>query len=289
MDENKNEKKNKDSAVIKINPTETLNKLQLSGKEIGMLELLQNDDLINTICASNITPANTKPDSVKAAMLIGSELGLTPLLSIMLVNKLTFANVPKLIRGKMLGLDVIQSLDNIYLIPTSRGELTVIGNNILTGLMRKANIEFDVTEDCVPITRKIGVSKEIKGSIIPDALFNSSKFTWMPFDASFTQVIIDSIKSEIPNIMFYTVEVLDYRTTIIFKRRGMKDHTETFYYSQAVETGLTSKDNWKDKRIMMRHRCLGRGMRFVGGDKINDLYLPSEVIELTDANVEEMN
>jgi hypothetical protein len=36
----------------------------------------------------------------------------------------------------------------------------------------------------------------------------------------------------------------------------------------------------------MRHRCFGRGARFIAGDVLNGAYLPGETLEIVDDYVE---
>ena len=55
----------------------------------------------------------------------------------------------------------------------------------------------------------------------------------------------------------------------------------TFKWSQAVDMGLTSKDNWKKmKSIMLWNRCLSIGARRVAADSLLGLY---EITELADS------
>ena len=80
-------------------------------------------------------------------------------------------------------------------------------------------------------------------------------------------------------------EIKDRVTTIEFYRGGITD-VASFYWSEAVKAGWTTKDNWvKMPKQMMWARCLSLGANRIAPDKIQGMYTVEEVMDFApDAN-----
>jgi hypothetical protein len=76
-------------------------------------------------------------------------------------------------------------------------------------------------------------------------------------------------------------EVKDRVTTIEFYR-GKVTETTSFYWSDAVKAGWTTKDNWvKMPKHMMYARCLALGAQRIAPDKLLGLYTVEEMVDVT--------
>jgi hypothetical protein len=80
-------------------------------------------------------------------------------------------------------------------------------------------------------------------------------------------------------------EIKDRVTTIEFYRGSITD-VASFYWSEAVKAGWTTKDNWvKMSKQMMWARCLSLGANRIAPDKIQGMYTVEEVMDFApDAN-----
>jgi hypothetical protein len=80
-------------------------------------------------------------------------------------------------------------------------------------------------------------------------------------------------------------EIKDRVTTIEFYRGNITDRT-SFYFSEAVKAGWTTKDNWiKMPKQMLYSRCLSMGANRIAPDKVQGLYTTEEVMDFApDAN-----
>jgi len=80
-------------------------------------------------------------------------------------------------------------------------------------------------------------------------------------------------------------EIKDRITTIEFYRGSITD-VASFYWSEAVKAGWTTKDNWvKMPKQMMWARCLSLGANRIAPDKIQGMYTVEEVMDFApDAN-----
>lgn len=75
----------------------------------------------------------------------------------------------------------------------------------------------------------------------------------------------------------------DFVTTIEFYRGQIVDRA-SFYWSDAVRAGWTTKDNWvKMPRHMVYARALSLGAQRIAPDKILGLYTVEEMVDITTA------
>lgn len=73
----------------------------------------------------------------------------------------------------------------------------------------------------------------------------------------------------------------DFVTTIEFYRSKITDRA-SFYWSDAVRAGWTTKDNWvKMPRHMLYARALALGAQRIAPDKILGLYTVEEMVDVT--------
>lgn len=78
-------------------------------------------------------------------------------------------------------------------------------------------------------------------------------------------------------------EIKDRVTTIEFYRGNIVE-TASFYWSDAVRAGWTTKDNWvKMPKHMLYARCLALGANRIAPDMIMGLYTVEEMVDVTDA------
>lgn len=76
-------------------------------------------------------------------------------------------------------------------------------------------------------------------------------------------------------------DIMDLVTTIEFTRGNVTERA-SFYWSDAVKAGWTTKDNWvKMPKHMMYARCLALGAQRIAPDKILGLYTAEEMIDVT--------
>lgn len=74
-------------------------------------------------------------------------------------------------------------------------------------------------------------------------------------------------------------EIKDRVTTIEFYRGNITDRT-SFYFSEAIKAGWTTKDNWvKMPKQMLYSRCLSMGANRIAPDKVQGLYTTEEVMD----------
>ena len=72
---------------------------------------------------------------------------------------------------------------------------------------------------------------------------------------------------------------IDRRTTIEFYRDDMTE-TISFTWKDAIDQGLSTKDNWKRMpKEMLFARCLSKGANRIGPDLLLGLYTVEEMVD----------
>lgn len=84
-------------------------------------------------------------------------------------------------------------------------------------------------------------------------------------------------------------DVKDRVTTIEFYR-GKITEIASFYWSDAIKAGWTTKDNWiKMPKHMMYARCLSLGAQRIAPDKLLGMYTVEEVMDFAPDNTVKIN
>jgi len=257
--------------------------------DLSAVSVLNNKELLMSLANSKLVGKNYTTADVVGAIMLGNEFDISPVLSVQMMDILNTANAPKILKGRSLGLDPIESVESIYRIPGGGTVHTVVGANALMAVLLREKIMFTIIKDYAPIVERIVKSKTFKGEIltpeIEDIIGKANLYQLRP---TTTNAVVAALKKANPDIVFYSEEILDYETEILFKREGYPDHISNYKYSQAQASEITTKDNWKDPKIMCQHRAMGRGARFIAADKIGQTYLPGEALDFTEQNMNEM-
>jgi hypothetical protein len=229
---------------------------------------------------------------VIAAIVLGSELGITPMAAISLGTMLNAQAYAKVLRGKKLGLDPMTSMQLIHAIPTQNGVTYSTGIHVISGTLLKNNIKFKITEDAEPITGYVDVkNKPIK--------FDSSIHIVVDEDTT-ERELQDAVRAGKKPVIR---KVIDMKTTVVFSRDGYDDLSITYTLQEAIDAGLykgvstdgdkvSGKPNWNNHpKTHLRNRAITIGGRIIAADYLDGMYSNEEASEFTNYEVldEEVN
>lgn len=224
---------------------------------------------------------------VIAAIVLGSELGISPMAAITLGAKLNAKAYTKVMRGRKLGLDPMTSIDLIHVIPTKNGDTVSAGVHVIAGVLLKNGIKYEYTQDSDPVYDYISLKT---GKIVQ---YDESKH--LAVDKNTTPEEINKAKEAKKD--FVQKRITNRITTCVFKRDGYKDLTITYSLQDATNAGLyrginedgekiDGKDNWnKHPATMLRNRTLTIGGRIIGADYLDGMYSIEEAMEFTEYEV----
>lgn len=263
--------------------------LATTRKQVGLgvftaVELIKNPEMLDALLSSSIVSKNVKREQVIGAIMTGHEFGISPMRSIMLLDILTPANAPKIHKGISLGLDIVESVNSIFII----NDNVVVGGNAMIAVLRKNRIQVILRKDAEPIYRKIGLSGKYKEHVFTDREATEFKDYLVMLNQNLTQPQIDELKQKKPGVIFYQEILHDWITEIEFRRPGFEPHVGRFTYNQALEAGIVNdkdgnvKPPWKNKGNMLKHKILGSGGRFIAGDIVGSAYTMGEAMEFDD-------
>lgn len=224
---------------------------------------------------------------VIAAIVLGSELGISPMAAITLGARLNAKAYTKVMRGRKLGLDPMTSIDLIHVIPTKNGDTVSTGVHVISGVLLKNGIKFEYLKDFEPVYDYVSIKtgKSIR--------YDESKH--LAVDKNTTSEEINEAKKA--NKEFVQRRITNRVTTCVLKREGYKELTITYSIQDAIDAGLyrginsdgqqvEGKDNWnKHPATMLRNRTLTIGGRIIGADYLDGMYSNEEAMEFTEYEV----
>ncbi len=221
-----------------------------------------------------------------ATIVLGHELGLSPLVSLQLGKEITPSKMFAIDAGKRLGLSPLQSLKKIHTIPTKGGYVLFMGIDLITSQLIKAKVQFKLVKDREPVYSYLvkgttGFVPTTKDRVLDEDGKLMDKYFLI--DDTSTQDEVNKAKES--NKKFVQRIVTDYVTSWELKREGYEPFISDYFRSEAVAAGLLpsfnskgekltdGKTNWlMDERKMLQHRALSRGGRTYAADVLENSY-----------------
>jgi len=269
----------KETNIVKQENKLAINSFEMLDKALTLAKVVAKSKVFNQ--AGN-------EDEVVAAILLGTEMGFTPMQAVSLGKRLTPDKVHSVLKGQSLGIHPIVALEHIHQIKTSNGYVSTVGIHLAMALVLKAGIKINIIEDFIPLTQYVGLDGEVYPQEIVEA--NIDKF--QVITQATDKADYDSDKIQIA----FTTNIYGRRTKVQMKR---DDQVVTINYTtqQAIDAGLLGginskgetikgKANWNENpATMLRNRTLIITARLIAADVINGIYTFDEVAEFTDAKV----
>jgi len=221
-------------------------------------------------------------EDVLFCIVLGSELGLNPMTSVVLGNLLNRESTLAVWKGKGLGLDAVTSIENIHVFQTSNGLKSYTGVHIITSALNRNNIKHEIIRNATNLYEYFDVSSG-KTPILykeEDIIRNEDNFQIVTsltskedYDTHKIQVGITSKVYDLGTIVKFTKSVpIDSAN-----KTGVVTHFEVFTVKMAEKAGLLGKDNWKYLSKMLYDRCIGGGGRIIGAEFLQGIYTNNEI------------
>jgi len=238
------------------------------------------------IVESSLFPQVTKAEDAITAIVIGNEIGLSPMVAIANAQKLVGSKIHAIIRGREMGLPAGLAMDNIHQIPTKNGAVTATGVHIITAMLIKAGVIMHTIEDATPLYKYMEISTK---QMLDKELVESNSKIYQIVHAGTKKEERDRSKSQV--ILLTTPYT--YRTTIKFVRESTgQEITISYSLQDATDAGLypgtstvtgqqvDGKQNWIENwKTMLRNRVMSIGGRIIASDRLGGIY---EISEITD-------
>jgi len=223
-----------------------------------------------------------KVEDVMFAMAVGLEIGLPPVTSIMLGKKLNQSTIFSVLKGKSMGIDPITAIENIHIIPTKNGDISVTGVHIITAQLAKAGVTFDILEDATPLYKYMDANRNVYDVDIVKS--NPELFYIAKTDADEKgkiKVALSGVPATKRTSIKFRRKLFTGEFNEIIIRYTLQEATDAGLYNGVHSIkgiDVKGKDNWNENpATMLRNRVLSIGGRIIASDYLKGTYEFSEI------------
>lgn len=222
--------------------------------------------------------------AIVTCLLLGNELGFTPMVSVTFGKTLDREAAIKVERGRSMGLNPMAAMQNIYVFSTSQAEIVYTGIHVVNKVLTDAGVKRKILEDGTkPFYIYRYCKKELANELVD---YNKeTKDDFVVINDGHTADYIDKQVQEgkIPIIRYTT------RRALVELTRGDESIAIPYTLQQAIDAGLyvgtksdgtesKGKANWNvypETHLIKMSIMLGG--RIIASDKLNGIYVDSEL------------
>ena len=222
--------------------------------------------------------------AIVTCLLLGNELGFTPMVSVTFGKTLDREAAIKVERGRSMGLNPMAAMQNIYVFITSQAEIVYTGIHVVNKVLTDAGIKRKILEDGTkPFYIYRYCKKELANELVD---YNKeTKDDFVVINDGHTADYIDKQVQEgkIPIIRYAT------RRALVELTRGDESIAIPYTLQQAIDAGLyvgtksdgtesKGKANWNTHpETHLIKMSIMLGGRIIASDKLNGIYVDSEL------------
>lgn len=222
--------------------------------------------------------------AIVTCLLLGNELGFTPMVSVTFGKTLDRDAAIKVERGRSMGLNPMAAMQNIYVFSTSQDEIVYTGIHVVNKVLTDAGIKRKILEDGTkPFYIYRYCKKELANELVD---YNKeTKDDFVVINDGHTADYIDKQVQEgkIPIIRYAT------RRALVELTRGDESIAIPYTLQQAIDAGLyvgtksdgtesKGKANWNTHpETHLIKMSIMLGGRIIASDKLNGIYVDSEL------------
>lgn len=222
--------------------------------------------------------------AIVTCLLLGNELGFTPMVSVTFGKTLDREAAIKVERGRSMGLNPMAAMQNIYVFSTSQTEIVYTGIHVVNKVLTDAGVKRKILEDGTkPFYIYRYCKKELANELVD---YNKeTKDDFVVINDGHTADYIDKQVQEgkIPIIRYAT------RRALVELTRGDESIAIPYTLQQAIDAGLhvgtksdgtesKGKANWNTHpETHLIKMSIMLGGRIIASDKLNGIYVDSEL------------
>lgn len=242
----------------------------------GFKEQVQKEDGTNELVVNK--------SAIVTCLLLGNELGFTPMVSVTFGKTLDREAAIKVERGRSMGLNPMAAMQNIYVFSTSQTEIVYTGIHVVNKVLTDAGVKRKILEDGTkPFYIYRYCKKELANELVD---YNKeTKDDFVVINDGHTADYIDKQVEEgkIPIIRYAT------RRALVELTRGDESIAIPYTLQQAIDAGLyvgtksdgtesKGKANWNvHPETHLIKMSIMLGGRIIASDKLNGIYVDSEL------------
>lgn len=242
----------------------------------GFKEQIQREDGTSELVVNK--------SAIVTCLLLGNELGFTPMVSVTFGKTLDREAAIKVERGRSMGLNPMAAMQNIYVFSTSQTEIVYTGIHVVNKVLTDAGVKRKILEDGTkPFYIYRYCKKELANELVD---YNKeTKDDFVVINDGHTADYIDEQVQEgkIPIIRYAT------RRALVELTRGDESIAIPYTLQQAIDAGLyvgtksdgtesKGKANWNTHpETHLIKMSIMLGGRIIASDKLNGIYVDSEL------------
>lgn len=225
--------------------------------------------------------------AIVTCLLLGNELGFTPMVSVTFGKSLDREAAIKVERGKSMGLNPMAAMQNIYVFSTSQAEIVYTGIHVINKILTDAHVKRKIIEDGTkPFYVYHYCKKDLRSELVD--YNDNTKDSFVVINDGHSESWIDEqVKAgKIPIFRTSTKRALVELT------RGDEKIAIPYTLQQAIDAGLYAgvksdgneskgKANWNaHPETHLIKMSIMLGGRIIASDKLNGIYVDSEISQV---------
>jgi len=273
----------------------TLSKSSTNNTIAMFNELKQVEDFADNVIKSKLFPTFDEKEKVIMQILVGNELGMSPMQALMYGKKLDNSSFAKINKGRGLGFDIATSLEKIYSFERSGNIVMGTGVDVINALLIRNHVTYTIDADYAPMYKFYDVNDLKRRAEKPDTKVKEYDHYEVTAPNSCYQIITstnDTIESG--KIAVQRGAIYSRYTQITFTRRFKDGESQVipmklslldaqragWYGIEANGTITGGRDNWNTMpSIMLRNRVISIGGRLIIPDVLAGMYDITEIAD----------
>lgn len=242
----------------------------------GFKEQVQKEDGTNELVVNK--------SAIVTCLLLGNELGFTPMVSVTFGKTLDREAAIKVERGRSMGLNPMAAMQNIYVFITSQAEIVYTGIHVVNKVLTDAGVKRKILDDGTkPFYIYRYCKKELANELVDYNKETKDDFVVINDGHNADYIDKQVQEGKIPIIRYAT------RRALVELTRGDESIAIPYTLQQAIDAGLyvgtksdgtesKGKANWNTHpETHLIKMSIMLGGRIIASDKLNGIYVDSEL------------
>ena len=234
-------------------------------------------------------------NAIVTCLLLGNELGFSPMIAITFGRALNREAAIKVERGRAMGLNPMAAMQNIYVFSTSKSELVYTGIHVVNKVLTDCGVKREILEDGTkPHYYYRYCKKELRNEEVDYNETTKNDFVIIN-DGHSEQWIDEQVKAGKIAIVRYST-----RRALVRLTRGDEVVAIPYTLRQAIDADLYAgiksdgteskgKANWNaHPETHLIKMSIMLGGRIIASDKLNGIYEEAEISQIIRANNEDI-
>lgn len=275
------EKKDVDNKSLAVKSIDTFNQAEALAEWIAASPVFNQQFQEVVVTEDGRETLAVNKSAIVTCLLLGNELGFSPMVSITFGRQLNREAVIKVKRGEAMGLNPQAAMSNIYVFKTSQAEIVYTGIHVVNKVLTDAGVIRNIIDDASkPYYYYRYCKKELANQEVD---YNDKDYVIIN-DGHPESWIDEQVKSgKIPVIRYST------RRALVELKRGDEIIAIPYTLQEAIDADLyegtkTNGDHSKGKSNWNAHpkthlikMSIMLGARIIASDKLNGVYIADEI------------